>query len=219
MNASNKRAFIAEDQTILRDLIRRVLENHPQVTVVGTSGDGQEAYQKCLELQPDVIILDIMLPYLNGVEVLRRLKTKSPQTRILVFSEACSRNVIKQAVEAGVDAFVEKDVELSELERAVDRVLVGETYFGPRVSDIMRRIMSNPDEDNSLHALTSRERQVLQLIAEGHTSKEIAQILNISYKTADTHRANIMEKLDMHNVAELTRFAISTGLTEKLRAV
>jgi len=219
MNASNKRVFIAEDQTILRDLIRRVLENYPQVTVVGTSGDGQEAYQECLELQPDVIILDIMLPYLNGVEVLRRLKTKSPQTRILVFSEACSRNVIKQAVEAGVDAFVEKDVELSELERAVDRVLVGETYFGPRVSDIMRRIMSNPDEDNSLHALTSRERQVLQLIAEGHTSKEIAQILNISYKTADTHRANIMEKLDMHNVAELTRFAISTGLTEKLRAV
>lgn len=216
---SLKRIFIVEDQTILRDLVRRVVEGYPQVSVVGTSGDGQDAYQQCVALKPDIVILDIMLPYLNGVEVLRRLKSKFPAMRILVFSEACSRNVIKQSVESGVDGFVEKDVELAELERAIERVIAGETYFGPRVTEVMRKIMTSPDEDNSLKSLTSRERQVLQLIAEGNTSKEIAKILNISYKTADTHRANIMDKLEMHNVAELTRFAISSGLTDKLRAI
>jgi DNA-binding NarL/FixJ family response regulator len=216
---SLKRIFIVEDQTILRDLVRRVVEGYPQVSVVGTSGDGQDAYQQCVALKPDIVILDIMLPYLNGVEVLRRLKSKFPAMRILVFSEACSRNVIKQSVESGVDGFVEKDVELEELERAIERVIAGESYFGPRVTEVMRKIMTSPDEDNSLKSLTSRERQVLQLIAEGNTSKEIAKILNISYKTADTHRANIMDKLEMHNVAELTRFAISSGLTDKLRAI
>lgn len=219
MTQTLKRVFIAEDQTILRDLVRRVVEAYPQVVVVGVSGDGQDAYQQCLANHPDIVILDIMLPYLNGVEVLRRLKAKNPKVRILVFSEACSRSVIKQAIESGVDGFVEKDVELAELEKAIERIIAGETYFGPRVTDIMRKIMASPDEDNSLKSLTSRERQVLQLIAEGHTSKEIAQVLSISYKTADTHRANIMEKLDMHNVAELTRFAISSGLTEKLKAI
>jgi DNA-binding NarL/FixJ family response regulator len=219
MNQTLKRLFIAEDQTILRDLVCHVLKSCQNVTVIGTSGNGQEAYQRCLEMQPDILILDIMLPFLNGIEVLRRLKAKLPNLRVLVFSEVCSRTVIRQAIEAGVDGFIEKDVELPELERAIERVLSGETHFGPRIAELMRKIMSNPEEDQSLTNLTSRERQVLQLIAEGHTSKEIAQILNISYKTADTHRANIMEKLDMHNVAELTRFAISTGLTEKLKAV
>lgn len=220
MNQTLKRLFIAEDQTILRDLVCYVLKKScPNVKVIGTSGNGQEAYQMCLEMQPDILVLDIMLPFLNGVEILRRLKAKLPNLRVLVFSEVCSRTVIRQAIEAGVDGFIEKDVELPELEKAIERVLMGETYFGPRIAELMRKIMSNPEEDQSLTNLTSRERQVLQLIAEGHTSKEIAQILQISYKTADTHRANIMEKLDMHNVAELTRFAISTGLTEKLKAI
>ena len=212
-----KTVFVAEDQTILRDLICRVLEQYPQIQVIGTSGDGQEACERCLESKPDIVILDIMLPYLNGIEVLRRLKSKNPEIQILVFSEASSRNVIKQAIEAGVDGFIEKDVNLTELEKAIERIIAGETFFGPRITEIMRKIMLNPEQDNSINALTSRERQILQLIAEGHTSKEIAKILNISYKTADTHRANIMEKLDKHNVAELTRFAISSGLTEKLK--
>ena len=214
-----KKVFIAEDQTILRDLIRRVLDGYPAITVVGSSGDGQEAFEKCLELKPDIVVLDIMLPFLNGIEVLRRLKAKNPKMRILVFSEACSRTVIKQAIEAGVDGFIEKNIHLSDLEKAIDRIVEGESFFGPRITETMRKIMLNPEQDNSLSSLTSRERQVLQLIAEGHTSKEIAQILTISYKTADTHRANIMDKLDKHNVAELTRFAISSGLTQKLKAV
>ena len=119
----------------------------------------------------------------------------------------------------GVDGFLEKDISLTELEKAIERIIAGETYFGPKITETMRKIMLNPEQDNSLNSLTSRERQVLQLIAEGHTSKEIAKILNISYKTADTHRANIMDKLDKHNVAELTRYAISSGLTEKLKAL
>tara|TARA_B100000989_G_C19512686_1_gene459948 strand:- start:95 stop:742 length:648 start_codon:yes stop_codon:yes gene_type:complete len=214
-----KKVFIAEDQTILRDLICRVLDQYPQIQVIGTSGDGQDAYERCLDQKPDIIILDIMMPYLNGIEVLRRLKAKNSKIQILVFSEAGSRNVIKQAIEAGVDGFLEKDISLTELEKAIERIIAGETYFGPKITETMRKIMLNPEQDNSLNSLTSRERQVLQLIAEGHTSKEIAKILNISYKTADTHRANIMDKLDKHNVAELTRYAISSGLTEKLKAL
>ncbi|HQU09180.1 MAG TPA: response regulator transcription factor, partial [Opitutales bacterium] len=142
-----KKVFIAEDQTILRDLVKRVLEGYPSVTVIGTSGDGQDAYERCLELRPDILILDIMMPQLNGVEVLKRLKAKIPGIKILVFSEACAKNVIKEAVECGVDGFIEKDIELAELERAIERILAGETHFGPRVTDLMRKIMQSPDED------------------------------------------------------------------------
>ena len=214
-----KTVFIAEDQTILRDLIGRVLQGFPNIRVVGACADGQQAVAQCLEIKPDIIILDIMMPLLNGIDVLRRIKAKLPNTRVLIFSEASSRSVIKQAIEAGVDGFIEKDVELRELEKALERVASGESYFGPRITEIMRKIMLNPEQDNSLKTLTSRERQILQLIAEGYTSKEIAKVLDISYKTADTHRSNIMDKLDMHSVAELTRFAISMGLTDKLKHI
>jgi DNA-binding NarL/FixJ family response regulator len=214
-----KTVFVAEDQTILRDLISRVLQGFPNIRVVGACGDGQKAVAQCLEIKPDIIILDIMMPLLNGIDVLRHIKAKLPNTRVLIFSEASSRSVIKQAIEAGVDGFIEKAVEIRELEKALERIASGESYFGPRITEIMRKIMLNPEQDNSLKTLTPRERQVLQLIAEGYTSKEIAKVIDISYKTVDTHRSNIMHKLDMHSVAELTRFAISMGLTDKLKHI
>ncbi len=211
--------FIAEDQTILRDLIARIFKNLSHTEVVGTSGRGDEAYEKCLELKPDIVVLDVMMPHLNGLEVLRRLKSKLSRVKVMMFSEACTKQVIQQAIKAGADSFLEKDIELPELEKAIDRIVAGESYFGPKVTQVMRDIMQNPLQDESLDSLTTRERQILQLIAEGHTSKEIAKALNISNKTADTHRAHIMEKLNLHNVAELTRYAISVGLTDKMKSL
>jgi len=214
-----KTVYVVEDQTILRDLICRLLESNPNITLVGSTGDGQEAVRFCEEKTPDVVVLDIMLPALNGVEILRRLKNRKPETRFLVFSAHPSRSLVRQSLEAGVDGFIEKNAGLEELEEAIGKVCAGQTYFGPHIVEIMREIMVHPDLNDAFEDLTAREREMLQLIAESYTSKEIAQKLDISVKTADTHRANLMRKLDVHDVAGLTRNAIAFGLVEPPRKV
>ena len=205
-------AIIIEDQRILRELICKVLENFPFLEVIATTGDGAEGYNLCLQHNPDFIVLDIMLPSLNGVEILRRLKAEKPHNNILVFSGVQSPDLVKQIMETGINGYVEKDAGLEELEKAIRLVANGETYFGTRVMEAVREIMFNPREDGSLESLTSREREIIQLVAESHSTKEIAAKLNISAKTTDTHRANIMKKLDIHDVAGLTRFAIYNRL-------
>ena len=205
-------AIIIEDQRILRELIYKVLGNFPFLKVIATTGDGAEGYNLCLQHNPDFIVLDIMLPSLNGVEILRRLKAEKPQSNILVFSGIQSPDLVKQIMETGINGYIEKDAGLEELEKAIRLVANGETYFGTRVMEAVREIMFNPREDGSLESLTSREREIIQLVAESHSTKKIAAKLNISAKTADTHRANIMKKLDIHDVAGLTRFAIYNRL-------
>lgn len=212
-----KTVYVVEDQTILRDLICRLLESKSTIRIIGSTGDGQEAVTFCEQNKPDVVVLDIMLPGLNGVDILRRLKSRKPETRFLIFSAHPSRNLVRQTLEAGVDGFIEKNAGLEELEEAINKVTQGETYFGPRVVEIMREIMVHPEYNDSLDQLTNRERELLQLIAESYTSKEIAAKLDISVKTADSHRANLMKKLDVHDVAGLTRKAIAFGLVENPR--
>ncbi len=209
-----KRVVVVEDQTILRDLICRLLESYPGIEVIGAFADGHEALREILEKKPDIVVLDIMLPQLNGVEVLRQLKNADRKPDILVFSAFPSKNVVKKVLEAGIEGFIEKDANLNELEVAVEKIVAGQSYFGPRIVDIMREIMINPSQGDSLEELTPRERQVLQLIAESCTSKEIAAKLDISVKTADTHRANLMKKLGVHDVAGLTRQALAFGLID-----
>lgn len=209
-----KRVFVVEDQTILRDLICRLLESYPDIELAGAIGDGQRALEEIADKKPDIVILDIMLPNLNGVEVLRALKSQDLRPKILIFSAFPSKNMVKKVLEAGIDGFVEKNASLSELEVAIEKIVGGQTYFGLRIVDIMREIMVNPQSGDSLDELTPRERQILQLIAESSTSKEIAVKLNISVKTADTHRANLMKKLDVHDVAGLTRQALAFGLID-----
>ena len=209
-----KTVYVVEDQTILRDLICRLIDGIPDIEIAGSTGDGQEAAKYCENNKPDVVILDIMLPALNGVEILRRLKNRKPETRFLIFSAHPSRSLVRQVLEAGVDGFIEKNAGLEELEEAIKKVTEGQTYFGPHIVEIMREIMVNPDMEDSLEELTARERELLQLIAESYTSKEIAAKLDISVKTADTHRANLMRKLNVHDVAGLTRNAIAFGLVE-----
>ncbi|QYY37332.1 response regulator transcription factor [Ruficoccus sp. ZRK36] len=209
-----KRVVVVEDQTILRDLICRLLESYPGIEVVGALADGHEALREINDKKPDIVVLDIMLPQLNGVEVLRQLKNADRKPDILVFSAFPSKNVVRKVLEAGIEGFIEKDANLNELEVALEKIAAGQSYFGPRIVDIMREIMINPSQGDSLEELTPRERQVLQLIAESCTSKEIAAKLDISVKTADTHRANLMKKLGVHDVAGLTRQALSFGLID-----
>ena len=211
-----KRVFIAEDQTVLRSLLLRLLKSYKSVIVVGESADGKDAYEQCLELKPDIVILDIMMPKLNGLEVLKRIKKKLPMSRVLIFSEAKTKNMVSEVLQAGANGFVEKSADLEILELAINKLVNGENYFSPTISETVRDIVLHPtDKIDSLDVLTHREREILQLVAEGNTSKEIATSLDITFKTAETHRSRMMAKLDLHNIADLTRFAIRVGLIDE----
>ncbi len=207
-----KKVVVIEDQTILRDLICLLLESFPTFKVVGKTGDGLEGFDLCMKLRPDLLVLDVMLPNLNGMEILHRLKSQKPQTRVLVFSALKNSDVVRKLIEAGVDGYLEKDADLEEMEKAINCVANGQTYFGPKIVQFMRELMINPKETGSFELLTSREREIIQLVAESNSTKEIATKLFISVRTADTHRSNIMRKLSIHDVAGLTRYAIAHGL-------
>jgi DNA-binding NarL/FixJ family response regulator len=206
------RILIIEDEIMLSDFVADALNNHIDCEIVGKFEDGLKGVEACFEYKPDFVILDVNLPSLNGIEVLKRIKQKLPKTKVLLFSAYFNRSIIKKALKAGVEGIIEKTARLTEMNEAIDKVIAGETYFGPMVVNMVRDVMINPDLDDTLEQLSIREKEVLQLIAEGHSTKAIADKLNISVKTASTHRAHLMQKLDIHGVAELTRFAISQGL-------
>ncbi|MDQ8193135.1 response regulator transcription factor [Coraliomargarita sp. SDUM461004] len=214
LNIAMKKVIVIEDQTIMRDLICQLISGYPNMQVIAQSGDGAEGYELCLEQAPDLVILDIMLPKLNGSEVLRRLKAKNPKINILIFSAASSNTMVNRLLKSGVTGYIEKDAGLEELEKAINLVSEGRSYFSPRVVDAMRELMVSGGQDDSLEALTTREREIVQLIAESYSNKEIAAKLGMSVRTADTHRTNIMKKLDLHDVAALTRWAIANLLVD-----
>lgn len=209
-----KKVIIIEDQTVLRELIAELISDKDDMEVIATSGDGAEGYELCLEHNPDLVILDIMLPNLNGSEVLRRLKAKNPKMNILIFSASSSLSIVKRLLKSGVTGYIEKDAGLAELQKAIALVAEGRAYFSPHIVENMRELMINGGQDDSLETLTAREREIVQLIAESHSNKEIAAKLGMSVRTADTHRTNIMKKLDLHDVAALTRWAIANHLVE-----
>ncbi|MFO8026517.1 MAG: response regulator transcription factor [Opitutales bacterium] len=204
---------IIEDQTAIREMIGQAALDPNEYKVVFSTGDGQEGYDKCLELKPDFIILDIMLPKLNGTDILRRFSRELPETRVLVFSGYHSPGLVRDIFRAGAHGFVEKAAPLSDLKKAIEIVSHGGSYFGPEIALLLRDAMVNPETDESgIDLLTNREREILKLIAESHSTREIAQKLGISAKTAENHRTNLMRKLDLHDVAGLTRYAIKKGL-------
>lgn len=159
---------------------------------------------------PDLVILDIMLPNLNGSEVLRRLKAKNPKINILIFSAASSNTMVNRLLKSGVTGYIEKDAGLIELEKAINLVADGRSYFSPRIVDAMRELMISGGQDDSLESLTTRKREIVQLIAESFSNKEIAAKLGMSVRTADTHRTNIMKKLNLHDVAAIRRASFHT---------
>lgn len=207
-----QKIYIIEDEVLLRDLIIDLLQNHRDLEIVGSSGDGREGVEKCLELKPHIVVLDVRIPGLNGVEVAHRLRQEMPWVKILVFSGLFNLGIIKRVLLAKVNGIIEKNAGLAEMEKAIRAVAAGQSYFGPSIVASMPELLVSDTSTQTLEALTPREREILQLIAEGHTTKEIAEKLGISARTADVHRTHIMQKLSVHNVAGLTRMAISYGL-------
>ncbi len=206
--------YVIEDQTILRELVCRLVDGLTGFNLVGDSGDGLEGLQECKELVPDLVIVDIMVPSLNGLEIVRQLRKATPETKLIVFSGYSTRERVQAALKAGVNGIVHKDASIEELESAIKHVMVGASFMSTQILEIMRDLMLNPAALSDLDKLTTREREILQLVAEGNTTKEVAAKLDISVKTADSHRTNVMSKLDIHDVASLTRFAIQQGLIQ-----
>jgi DNA-binding NarL/FixJ family response regulator len=208
------RVILADDHTLVRAGLRKLLESVPQVDVVGEAQDGLELLELAAKLKPDLVVLDIAMPGLNGLEAAARLQRSAPATRVLVLSMHQSEEYVRQALRSGASGYLLKDAAPLELEMALAAVMRGETYLSPAVSkgvvsDYVKRLR---DEDNPGAQLTSRQREVLQLIAEGQSTKEIARRLDLSVKTVETHRTQLMKQLDIHEVAGLVRYAMRSGL-------
>lgn len=208
------RVLLADDHTLVRAGFRSLLETIPDVEVVGEAADGHEALDLAAEHRPDVVVLDVALPGLNGLEVAERLGRTQASTRALMLSMHANEEYVHRALAAGAAGYLLKDADRSELDLALRAVARGEVYLSPAIS---KRVVGDylegrvPD-DGSIERLTPRQREVLQLIAEGHSTKDIAQRLGLSVKTIETHRAQLMDRLDIHDVAGLVRYAIRRGI-------
>lgn len=210
------RVVLADDHAMLRDGLRAVLGGEPDVEVVGEASTGREALERVRELSPDVVVMDVGMHDLNGVEATRQIHRESPRTRVVGLSTHADKRYVLGMLDAGAAGYVLKVSAYDELRRAIETVVRGKVYLSPEIADVVlenRRGAEEEAEPSGLVALGPREREVLQLLAEGHTSGEIAERMGISTHTVETHRRNIMRKLDLHSVAELTKFAIREGLT------
>jgi len=214
--AAEIRVLIADDHAIFRQGLRAILEGEEDVTVIGEAGNGRDAAAMALELEPDLVIMDIAMPLLNGVEATRQIVKARPGIKVLALSMHHDEKYVFQVLKAGASGYVVKEAAASELLTAIRSVNSGNPFFSPAIS---RRIMDSylKDEDEKkpragTGKLTERENEVLQLIAEGYTNNEIAKFMNISVKTVETHRAHIMGKLDIHDLAGLIKYAINKGI-------
>jgi len=208
------RVLLADDHTLVRAGLRKLLESIPDMDVVGEAGDGLELLELTEKLQPQLVLMDIAMPRLNGLETTGRLVKAWPNIRVLILSMHQNGEYVRQALRQGAVAYLLKDAAPLELELAIRAVLKGETYLSPAVSkgvvsDYVHRLRA---EDEPADALTPRQKEVLQLIATGQSTKEIARKLELSIKTVETHRTQLMKQLDIHEIAGLVRFAIRAGL-------
>jgi DNA-binding NarL/FixJ family response regulator len=210
------RVLLADDHALVRAGIRALVQNLAGVEVVAEAVDGREALALVKQHDPDVVLMDISMAGLNGLEAAARMSKDHPNTRVIILSAHSNEEYVCQALRAGAAGYLLKDAGTAELDLAVKAVARGETYLSPAVSkhviaDYMRRVGG---ESGSLELLTPRQREILQLIAEGQTTKQIANTLHISVKTVETHRMQLMERLDIHDVPGLVRFAIRMGLVQ-----
>jgi DNA-binding NarL/FixJ family response regulator len=212
------RILIADDHDVARRGVRALLENHPGWQVCGEAKDGREAVEFAAAQKPDLILLDIGMPNLNGLEAVRQILAASPEAQILVLTMHDTDQVVREVLRAGARGFLLKSDAGRDLIAAVEALEQRRTFFTTKVSQMVlsgfldrdHRAPAATDE----HVLTAREREVIQLLAEGKTSKEVAMTLNLSVKTAETHRTNLMRKLDLHSVADLTRYAVRNGIVQ-----
>lgn len=208
------RVLLAEDHTLVRAGIRALLESLDGVEVVGEAADGREALRLTEAQAPDILLMDITMKGMNGLEAAARLAKERTATRVIILSMHADPVYVRQALQAGASGYLLKGSDVTELEHALKAVTRGDTYLSPSVSkDLVSGMLSGKaPATNPLDALTPRQREVLQLIAEGRSTKEIAGLLDLGIKTVETHRAQLMERLDIHDVAGLVKFAIRVGL-------
>ncbi len=208
---------LADDHTILRAGLKSLIDVMSDYEVIGEADNGLEAVELVKELQPDIVIMDIGMPNLNGVAATRRIVRSMPKVRILSLSMHTETQFVREMLDAGAGGYLLKDCAFEELEIALSTVLKDQIYLSPAVTSGLINSLTDDkdvsDHSQSLSKITSREREVLQLLAEGHSTADIAGKLNISDKTVESHRKNIMDKLNIKNVAALTKFAIRAGIT------
>jgi two-component system, NarL family, response regulator NreC len=210
------RVLLADDHAIVRRGLRTLIESEPDLTVVAEAADGLEALRLCAEHQPDLLILDIGMPKLNGIEVAARAQKLDRAPRTIILSMHSDESYIIRALAAGARAYLLKDATDEDLIPAVRAVAAGKPYFSPAVTgvlveDYVRRLQAKGLTD-TYHLLTDREKEVLQLLAEGRANKEVATVLELSLSTVETHRANLMQKLNLHNTAEIVLYAVRKGI-------
>ena len=209
------RVLLVDDHTILREGVRALLAGEREIVVVGEAGDGREALEKVETLRPDIVLMDMVMPGMNGLEATTLIKELHSEVKVLILSMYDDDEYVQQVIQAGASGYLLKGMAADDLILAIREVHAGSSFLNPAVAaklieDYVRRVRGEGDAAGDL--LTAREREVLKLIAEGNTNQEIADVLCLSRKTVESHRANIMRKLDLHDVTELVKYALRTGL-------
>ena len=210
------RILLADDHTIVRQGLRKLLEERPDWEVIAEAGDGREAVRLAEQHKPDVAILDVAMPLLNGIEATRQITKRAPGTRVLVLSMYADEAYVTQILQAGATGYLLKDSADVDLLKAVSEAAQGRSFFSPAIARVMLddyvRQLADKGVTDRYESLSVREREIFQLIAEAKTNKEIAALLNVSPSTVETHRAHIMEKLDLHSAAEIVLYAVRRGV-------
>jgi DNA-binding NarL/FixJ family response regulator len=210
------RILLADDHKIIRDGLRSLLEKEPDLEVIAEAGDGTTTVKLARKLKPEVVIMDITMPDLNGIEATRQIMAELPNVKVIALSMHSDRRFVVGMLKAGASGYLLKDCAFDELIHTVHTVVKNRTYLSPRITNIvvddyLRQVSTT--NSSVISVLTAREREVLQLLAEGKTTRQIADHLYLSVKTIETHRRQIMDKLDIHSIAELTKYALREGLT------
>ena len=210
------KVLLVDDHALIREGLRSLLEKQPDVQVVGEAEDGRRAHELVAELSPDIVIMDVTMPRLGGIEATRQITSEFPSVKVIALSIHSKRRFVADMLSAGAAGYILKECLFDELVQAIQAVAAGGRYLSPRITDVVvddyvKRLSGGVD--SPLASLTGREREVLQLVAEGKSTKQIAVELHVSTKTIEANRRQIMEKLDMHSVADLTKYAIREGIT------
>jgi DNA-binding NarL/FixJ family response regulator len=204
--------LIADDHGVVAEGLKHLVEAQPDMEVIACVADGREAVQQARDAQPDVVLMDLSMPELNGADATRAILQRDPKCRVIVLSMYSQREYVRRALKAGAVGYVVKRSAAKEVVEAIRAVHAGQRYLSPRVADVVLEDYTDDKQDDPLTRLSGREREVLQLLAEGRTGAEIAQRLSLSQKTVETYRARLVEKLGIRDVAGLVRFAIQKGL-------
>ena len=205
--------LLADDHRITREGVKLMLNEQPDFQVIGETGDGRDAVELAASLSPDVIVMDLTMPTLNGVEATRQVKAQRPEVKVIVLSMHLERQFVSATLSAGASGYLLKDSPPEDLGRAIRTVVAGEPYLSPKIQEVLvASCLAGSKNNRGYENLSPREREVLQLTAEGKNTKEIALLLHLSSKTVEGHRRQLMAKLDLNGVADLTRFAIREGI-------